>query len=60
MKDPTITVVGPDGTIYQNSLHNIIMRKLIYEGPFTYVGDYKVYLNNEEVEEPEDVEEEEE
>ena len=57
MKDPMIKVEGPDGTIYKNSLHNIIMRKLIYEGPFTYVGDYKVYLNDEEVEKPIDIEE---
>ena len=59
MKDPMIKVEGSDGTIYKKSLHNIIMRKLMYEGPFTYVGKYKVYLNDVEVEKPPEMEDEE-
>lgn len=51
MKDPTIKVVGDNGTILEQTLWLFITR-LIYEGNIPFSGDVKVYLNDEEVQQP--------
>ena len=51
-QDPTIKVVGDNGTILEQTLWLFITR-LIYEvGDPIFSGDIKVYLNDEEVQQP--------
>ena len=51
MEDPTIKVVGNNGIVSEQTLWVFISR-LIYEGDMIYSGDIKVYLNDEEVQQP--------